>query len=155
MKYERDDRDDGRNEERVPEKTDAIDLGEHVDEIAERRVMGHEGSSSLLRADLANSSGTRLRGISASTKRNGWPTASPTSPISRAMAASCRLRTASGSSSSATVCGTPTVRSDPFRRNILCYRGERSLHAAVTQNLQTCARPTTRWMKRRRRRSRT
>jgi hypothetical protein len=33
--------------------------------------------------------------------------------------------------------------------------GERSLHAAVTQNLQTCARPTTRWMKRRRRRSRT
>jgi Taurine catabolism dioxygenase TauD, TfdA family len=45
--------------------------------------------------------------------------------------------------------------SDPFRRNILCYRGERSLHAAVTQNLQTCAPPTVPWMKRRRRRSRT
>jgi hypothetical protein len=42
MKYERDDRDDGRNEERVPEIADEIDLGEHVDEIAERRVMRHE-----------------------------------------------------------------------------------------------------------------
>src|SRR5580700_8541661 len=31
----------------------------------------------------------------------------------------------------------------PVPANILCYRRERSLHAAVTQNLQTCARPTT------------
>ena len=42
----------------------------------------------------------------------------------------------------------------PIPANTLCCRGERFLRAAATRNLRTCAPRTTRWMKRRRRRSR-
>ena len=64
-------------------------------------------------------------------------------------------RIAFGSSSLATGCGIPTVRSVLSRPNIPCCQGARSRRAEAIPSLPTCAPPTTLWTTRARRRSRT
>ena len=84
-------------------------------------------------------------GTSARRRRAGWARASAISPTSTRTARSSRPTTASGSSSWATGCGTPTAPHGRRRPSIRFCPPGRSRRGAAAPSSPTCARPTTRW----------
>ena len=95
------------------------------------------------------------RAPSARRRRAGSAPAWATSPTSTRTARSSRPTTASGSSSWATGCGTPTAPTPRSRRSTRCCRAASSRRGAAAPSSPTCARPTTRSTRAPRPRSRT